>query len=1134
MSLTLPGLVLLACLTHPLGSDLVVEGVVFTPDGIPAAGARIVASTWKGFRHAEVLADGVIGEDGRFLVEVPESWIRRSDYRSLDLWVWREDLSLAQISYSTDDLPVGEEVTIHTRLPGAEEITVQDEVGQPLSDVRVTPTQYGNSTVPDILSEALTIRTGTDGKAVARAWDPEQVDSVAVETEQHGRQVIGGMEGWPDERVLHLDSAGRVRIEIEGEPPPLPPGVSLDVQTFRLTEDGRGVSRVGEVSLPLSGEGVTKVYPVAAGSANPRLFLPHALDRVPRISGGLVEAGELLTLPVEWIAGVRVIGRVVDAESKEGVPGVTLSIGNYPLEFPVVSGEDGRVEFRALPGHVSIRGVDAPSPHVGWKDLSSRTAVAIDSEAEVVELAEIEVSRSRGITGRIVDEQGRPVPGAWVYGSQSRSLQGGHIMTSRIGALADDEGFFRIGGSLGSEENVTLAARLGTARTRESAQFPVGAEVELVLVDNLLLPVGGTVLDRDGRPVVGATVTIWKGFERFPHQAEEEVVVEGRKQLLTDEEGIFEGGPCLDPSRTYSFVVDSSGTELFTSAWATGAELKDGVQLEVDCLVTIRGRLLDAEGEPRSGVTVRVTVDARNPVSTETDTEGRFELVGVHADGAIVLAEVEGLGIRGRWFDGGESCDWTITDDEAPLRAAPRPISREEELAIAARLAKSWLDHAIESGEESSVLRAMQCHARFDVAGALELLDEGVIAERWREAVLREAVSALAPLDPTEALIMVGEMELGMSSVLARLGVADALPDEARERKLEILGLALAEARRIETPAYRLVSIARIAEELFDLGEEELSRELLEDARTTAEDLPAEEWAGYARGSYAEELAVFDLEGALALVEPMPDRSARTRHYRNIAFELASRDPEAAEEVFAMDAESWYRSRGAPGICAQMASVDLERARRIADGADSAPKAYGEMARALTEERPAVARELLEVAFLRMEESGQKGRDTYARRNDSAVAGSFLPVAELVAPDRVREFLWRAVALRSRPADERSRPGSDRETLSADCALAFFVARYDRELARLLVMPAVALFRERSGELRDRGGNWRSLSAALVEIDPEWAAEFAEEFLTPRACGDMAHVLSREGEERIFYVMDRYLNMWIPGEDDLL
>lgn len=1121
--------------------DLVLEGVVLDPQGKPAAGVRCLASAQWGRRtagppSAEVFDDLSTASDGRFALHVPASFLPLGDGARLDLWAWREDLSLEVRSYGPEELPIGEVVALRTRPAEGGRVTVLDENDHPLAGARVLPVQSADyELVPDPLAEALTIVTDASGIATSAAWDPAGWSVVVVESDSHGSQQHSGNPGWLADRVVRLLPSGLVRFEVVGERPSCCAGLTLTVNTFGASPEDDRRTVLGELRLPLDSLEVGPARPIAVGTHLEQLELPCAPDRLPRFMPGPVEAGETTTVTLEWVAGLPVTGTTVDPESGEPIGGVTLWMRSNRLAFPVASDADGHFELHVLPGkgYLVIDRIDAPKEYASQRDrFGAYQHLVIEEETESLDFGDVELERPRSITGRVVDEAGAPVAGAIVHGEQNRRLGQGTTVTASLSCLSGEDGSFRLGESLDEEEPVQVAAHHGRQRTREALSLSAGQAAVLVLAESDRTTLTGTVHDETGQPVSGATVSIWKSYEQSPHQAEKELL-EGGDRPASDEDGRFAADVHLEPEGSYALVVTSPEIERTVTRWSSGEALVEGIDVVVPRLVARRGRLLDESGTPRTGVVLRAILPARPEIESTTDAEGRFVLPGFPPGGAFVVAMAEGLGVRGAWLEGMGSGDWTLRTDEPPLTALPRPVSRDLELELARALASAALDAARDSARTPGPLHQLQDLAAIDPGAALDALDEGLLEESWRDAVLSKVVRTLAAQDPDEALALLSTMELGLSEVLAHVDVVAELPATERARRVEQLGLALAEARRVTDPSHRLVAMARVAEGLRNEGEEEPARAVIEELRPAAAELPAADWPGFARGRYAEELAVHDLDAALALVDELADTSARARHRANIALELADLDPKSAERV-CTGLPQWNRERATPAVCHQLARIDLERAKRLADGAESVAEGYGEMARALASEDPEAARSLLELAFERFESRHRRRPRAWWGVRDAIFAGSLLPVAERVAPERLRDYLGRAIALRTpRPGDVESRPGDQWPAESADGALAYFVARYDRGLARELLAPALRLLRERGDQLYR--SDWKPTYAALAELDPEEAARLVDDGgLPPAARGTLARVLALEGKARERYVLDECLSIWVVGDEELL
>jgi hypothetical protein len=100
------------------------------------------------------------------------------------------------------------------------------------------------------------------------------------------------------------------------------------------------------------------------------------------------------------------------------------------------------------------------------------------------------------------------------------------------------------------------------------------------------------------------------------------------------------------------------------------------------------------------------------------------------------------------------------------------------------------------------------------------------------------------------------------------------------------------------------------------------------------------------------------------------------------------------------------------------------------------------------------------------------------RRFDANPAVSILPLVERIAPDRVAEVFWRAVALHA--------PGDDpRSDFGADCPLVsevMLLSRYDRDIAATLFEPVAAYVR--SAALRGDRDIIVAVLQALSCLDP--------------------------------------------------
>ncbi len=227
-----------------------------------------------------------------------------------------------------------------------------------------------------------------------------------------------------------------------------------------------------------------------------------------------------------------------------------------------------------------------------------------------------------------------------------------------------------------------------------------------------------------------------------------------------------------------------------------------------------------------------------------------------------------------------------------------------------------------------------------------------------------------------------------------------------------------------------------------------------------------------------------------------------------------------------------------------MAPKDLARARRIAasrispEAPDLAPYAFGLMAQAIAATDRAGAVRLVDEAF---DDLGRLAEAEPEDRHPAAavVAGSLLPIIEALEPDRLGEFLGRAVLMR-RPRGDQARSGE--ESLARTTALlAMTVARYDRSLATRILRPELDRLGSKYGRFGADDLTPTILSAlaltvpdravAMVEALPEDAGPTIDPDATKaRSRRLVAKVLALHGDDRWREVIGQVLYFWTPDQ----
>ncbi|GEM_PF-2016924 len=356
--------------------------------------------------------------------------------------------------------------------------------------------------------------------------------------------------------------------------------------------------------------------------------------------------GEAIQKDFRIQKGVTVSGRVVDAETGEGVPGASVT----PLDpsiflggkTGVVSGPDGRFTLEGISpaGFGAVEGEEGPSssripvPLIvqksGWEPAQS--LVEIPAGNDSLSDVEVKLIRLHVVTGRVVDGKGAPVSGAEIR----------VLGTDPVGFpfLADPEeedepirsdaqGRFQASFSFGDGLLVRHPSYAWHVHVVEEAPFLKGGSEVIVRLQR-----GGTlagiVLNEDGEPLVGEPV-------RFRPAGRKEVsphLSSGLDRVLptvsTDGRGRFvssklEAGPWTVSIRKGKHSETAEVTEGGTSH----------VTLRAASLLSISGTVVDVSGAPVEGAHVYAMIR-----STEDGSDMWTESAVSGPDGAFTIEQL--------------------------------------------------------------------------------------------------------------------------------------------------------------------------------------------------------------------------------------------------------------------------------------------------------------------------------------------------------------------------------------------------------------------------------------------------------------------------------------------------------------
>jgi len=330
---------------------------------------------------------------------------------------------------------------------------------------------------------------------------------------------------------------------------------------------------------------------------------PHlALTPEPAQAPRDAPAAAATTLLVEarWPAGEPAAGEVVLLTSAE----------HERLDAPLVAttGADGRARLELAPGSVLVRLLRGGERSI-LLPPGKETTLTLELRPGVL------------VLGRVLDGDDRAVPGAQIWLSERYRTNLGHVL-----ATSDAEGRFELR-CVGPDH--WIGARKPGFAPGRLARVPGGGARELVLrLHERGGELRGRVRDEQGTPVAGARLRLGPETPSYVRELDGSFVPE-RAPLWTtsaaDGSFSFEGAPLgLAP-----LAARARGA----APWSGEVEIQERAGSVLELTLTrearVSGRVLDAQGQPRSvqvGAGVEGTLAG---ATTWSGTDGHFELAGV-------------------------------------------------------------------------------------------------------------------------------------------------------------------------------------------------------------------------------------------------------------------------------------------------------------------------------------------------------------------------------------------------------------------------------------------------------------------------------------------------------------------------
>lgn len=664
----------------------------------------------------------------------------------------------------------------------------------------------------------------------------------------------------------------------------------------------------------------------------------------------------------------------------------------------------------------------------------------------------------------------------------------------------------------------------------------------------------GRIVDSRGTPLGRAPVLV-----RFREKWQNNAGVPGEiadfaqaGKLETESDGRFKT-PAVPRNRSYRFTVEIPGHEAASSEWYMADAETHG--LIVNRLVNVAGTVHDRAGQPAAGAKIAYITRHRRAEAV-ADQAGRFELKSVPETAVFLTIGHGGFRFHGEWMSSLTSpIDRTLVRISEPSTnvMTTRPMMpREERLKLARRLLDPLMDRLLNPqrageneeaerqvpfrrGREQQLLQLARVMAKVEPQVVLDYLDKHSVPGNEGDQIRVQAANELRHRSVERTRELISQTQDAGAACTMLCSLCDLIDPKDRGSRLDLLSEALVKARATKEPSFRVLGMGRVGGRLFDLGEKERANIVLREGAEAAKQLPRLGFAGFARGSFAEQLAPIDVDAALDLTRDLGVSLEFVRHHGNMAHRLAGIDPAQAERVLNLitpnkETSGFTRDRYAIRVCYRMAARDLPRAGRIADSVRilvNRAYAYGVMAHALARSQPEKATEFLRHAFTVLDDAALEPESATAQTTlrPATTAGALLATAERIDPSLVSEFFWHALSFQRPMAEE---PAAFWQVQQANGGLSGFVARYDIPIAAKLLATV------------DASPEPRNLACvAQLLIDPVKSLEKVEAMPEGRDLDrkdrmrlELAEQLATQ-DARYWQLPARYAGIWMIDDEDL-
>ncbi len=344
------------------------------------------------------------------------------------------------------------------------------------------------------------------------------------------------------------------------------------------------------------------------------------------------------------LAGVAILGLVVDAESGDPVPGATVGVG-WALEKRTRTDADGRYSLSGL----ARQGFD--ELHV-LAEGYARGLVRYESAGAGELVIDVALRRGFSAHGRVLEAAGGPLEGAFVAAVSRLTEALAERPADWRSTTTDATGFFTLADLRHDQEHALLVVNPGHG-TRvlpfpDAETRPARVEFGDIRMFGAA-QVCGRVVDegRRGVPYCRLRISYAERHFRLGRNSDQtnpwndDVAYVGDRILRSDSEGRFRfadleaGDYVIDVSRhplgALTVTEEFDGVVQARVAVSAGQALEE-LEIELPLNENIAGRVVDPEGEPVASMMIwlsPVASDAGPDLNQVTRADGRFEFRGL-------------------------------------------------------------------------------------------------------------------------------------------------------------------------------------------------------------------------------------------------------------------------------------------------------------------------------------------------------------------------------------------------------------------------------------------------------------------------------------------------------------------------